>query len=491
MPAQRVLMIAHDFPPAGGSGSNRALAFARYLPECGWEPTVVTPGEAWAANRDDRLLDELPTGVRVIRTRSFEPRPSRAPVPSGVSPARPPGPLRANLGHLKRFPDAHLGWLPFALAAARRVDYDVAYTSSGPFTSHVVGLLLKRLSRRPWVVELRDGWYRWNRAIFPDYPRWRDTLERRLEAAALKNADRVVLVTDRMANAFRGQYDRSLPAEHFAVVPNGFDRAQFPELAPGPPGDGFGVLHAGALYYGRSLSAVLEAARRLVSTVPAFARKFSLTLLGTLDPGARAELERSGLADRIRYRGQLEHASTIQAMRAADVLLLVANTTPGAEATVPGKLFEYMAVGRPVLAIAPPDSSTADVLNQTGIGWLAPSGDPAAIASALLRVFEAHEAAIAPDRGARTHKAPAVVRPVIQASEANAFLQPSQVQEAADVREALGGAHGSLVEPSRPDGDEAFGARAPHQVARFDRRLLTRDLASIFDQASQGAARSD
>ena len=76
MSRRRVLMIAHHFPPAGGSGSNRALAFARYLPECGWAPIVVTPGVAWAANRDARLLDELPPGLRVIRTRSFEGRAS-------------------------------------------------------------------------------------------------------------------------------------------------------------------------------------------------------------------------------------------------------------------------------------------------------------------------------------------------------------------------------------------------------------------------------
>jgi glycosyltransferase involved in cell wall biosynthesis len=490
MPPQRVLMIAHHFPPAGGSGSNRALAFARYLPECGWEPTVLTPGVAWAANRDDRLLSELPPGLQVIRTRSLEPRPSRAPVPVSVilrrndegsvpprsqqeaDPSRaqddtgsrdpshgradtwvPPA-LRSNLGHLKRFPDAHLRWLPFALAAARRVDYDVAYSSSGPFTSHLVGLFLKRWKKRPWVVELRDGWYRWNRAIFPDYPRWRDRLERRLEAAALKNADRVILVTDRMANAFRCQYDHDLPAEHFAVVPNGFDRLQFPASPPYVPGETFDVLHAGALYYGRSLSAVLEAARRLVDTVPAFAQKFRLTLLGTLDPGARAELERSGLAQRVRYRGQLDHASTIEAMCAADVLLLVANTTPGAEATVPGKLFEYLAVGRPVLAIAPPDSSTADVLKQTGGGWLAPSGDPAAIACALLKAFQAY--------------ADAVAQGAFQAPSDAVGQQAFQAHEVASLR----------VPESR-------------EVFRFDRRVLTRDLASIFDQARSGAARRD
>jgi glycosyltransferase involved in cell wall biosynthesis len=442
-------MIEHHFPPAGGSGSNRALAFARYLGEYGWEPVVVTPGVAWAANRDDRLLAELPAGVRVMRTRSLEARPasmratrpteevlsrdltrsaalwSRAP---GGSVARSMGVVRSNVGHLKRFPDAHLGWVPFALAAARGVKYDAAYSSSGPFSSHLVGLLLKRTSGRPWVAELRDGWYRWNRAIFPDYPVWRDVLERALESAALRTADRVILVTDRMADAFRSQYAGILPPDHFATVPNGFDTAQFLDgpypgqvfsTASGAP---FEVLHAGALYYGRSLAAFLEAASRLVAADVEFARHFRLTLIGTLDPGARTELNHSALAGRTTCPGQVDHATTLRAMRNASALLLVANTTPGAEATVPGKLFEYLAVGRPVLAVAPRKSSTADVLDQTGGGWLAPAGDPAAIACVLHRAFQRHQSGIA---------------------------------MAAD----------------------------PRKLRRFERRELTADLAAIFDHA--------
>ena len=425
MSGGRVLMIAHHFPPAAGSGSNRALAFARYLPEHRWRPVVLTPGVEWATNPDDRLLGELPPDVQVIRTRSWEPRPRRSGrATTGLAGAnRRASALRTHLGHLKRFPDAHIGWLPFALAAASRISFDVAYSSSGPFTSHVVGLALKRLTRRAWVAELRDGWYRWNRAIFPDYPAWRDRLERRLEAVALRSADRVVLVTERMASAFRCQYP-DLPPDHFAVVPNGFDPAQFARARePAAPRSGWDVVHAGALYYGRSLAAFLDAAARVAAADARFAHEFRLRLIGTLDASAMAEVNRRAGTTRVQLCGQFDHAATIEAMRAADAFLLVANTTPGAEATVPGKLFEYLAVGRPVLAVAPPDSSTADVLQQTGGGWLAPADQPEAIASVLSQAFS----------------------------------------------------------------DRSRGAD-PRQVARFDRRALAGDLGRVFDQAVERAA---
>jgi glycosyltransferase involved in cell wall biosynthesis len=296
-------------------------------------------------------------------------------------------PLRRQLGHLKRFPDAHLGWAPHAIAAGARLQHDVLYSSSGPFTSHLVGLALQRITRKPWVAELRDGWYRWNRAIFPDYPAWRGPLERRFEAAVIRNAQRVVLVSERMADAFRCQYS-DLPRDHFGVVSNGFDPAQFTASSTAATQAGFNVVHAGALYYGRSLSTFLQAAARVVDTDPQFASTFRLTLLGSLDAAALAELARHPLADRVTYRGYVDHAASLAAMRGADLLLLIANTTAGAEATVPGKLFEYLAVGRPILAIAPSaNSSTGDVLAQTRGGRLAEADNPEQIECALREAF--------------------------------------------------------------------------------------------------------
>jgi glycosyltransferase involved in cell wall biosynthesis len=212
----------------------------------------------------------------------------------------------------------------------------------------------------------------------------------------------VVCVTERMADAFRCQYPDLAP-EHFAVVPNGFDPGAQVGSRPGPLGESsvvradesraetFTMLHAGALYYGRSIRPFLDAAARLATEDEQFAREFRLDLVGSLDRTARTEVESSTIAERIRCWGQLDHPSTLARERAADLLLLVANTTPGAQATVPGKLFEYLASGRPVLAIAPSESATADVLARTGGGWLADGSDPEAVYRQLRTAFGRHE----------------------------------------------------------------------------------------------------
>jgi glycosyltransferase involved in cell wall biosynthesis len=399
---------------------------------------VLTPGVAWAANRDDRLLADVPCHVEIIRTRSLEPRPgprsrsgpfiSQPPEPEGAPRLRLLRRLKSHAAHARRFPDINVGWTPFAVAAGlrtiRQAQPRLLYSTAGPFTSHLVALLLHRLTGLPRVAELRDGWYEWNRAIFPDYPFWRHWLERPLESAVIHRAERVVLVTDLMTRAFRCHY-RDLPAEHFVHVPNGYDRVQFAGLPPPRrEKDRFEVVHAGSLYYGRSLEAFLEAAGRLGAEDASFAASFHLTLLGSLDEGARVELaqqlERHGLFGSVSHQGYVDHRSALVAMSSADLLLLVVNTTPGAEAAVPGKLYEYLAVGRPILAIVPAGAEASQIVRRTRSGWVAPAHDPDGILPHLRAAFAAHLA-------------------------------------------------GS---PLAPD---------PTEVARYDRRVLASDLARVFD----------
>jgi glycosyltransferase involved in cell wall biosynthesis len=376
----------------------------RYLPEHGWRPIVLTPGRAWAAPRDDRLLAEVPPDTQVIRTRSWEPR-ARACVAhragAAQRPTRPPmfSALRSHLAHLARFPDAHRGWAPFAVAAGLRAVRDrrpaLIYSTAGPFTGHVVGLVLHRLTGLPWVAELRDGWYRWNRAIFPDYPAWRGAAERWLEAAMVGHAARVLLVTRLMADAFRDQYP-AVPAARFDVVPNGFDPAHYPAAPPGalPAADRFEVVHAGALYRGRSLWPFFEAAAALAQQDAAFSEQLRLVLIGTQDESARAELRDAagalGAGGALELRGYLDHDSTLRALRSAGLLLLLVNTTPGAAAAVPGKLFEYLAVGRPILAVAPRGAEAAAIVEEANAGWAAWADSPADVHAKLAAAWDAH-----------------------------------------------------------------------------------------------------
>lgn len=421
--SRRFVFLAHAFPPVGGSGSNRALAFTRYLGQYGWRPIVVTPGVEWASPRDDGLLGELPPRVAIVRTRSWEALPGGADSAGAGESPRGAGPrgaarrlagltalegLKGALGHAARFPDAHRGWTPFAVSAGLRAIHDgraeLIYSTAGPYTSHLVGLILHRLTRAPWVAELRDGWLRWNQAIFPDYPRWRGPLEGRLESAVVHEAGRLLLVTESMAAAFRQQYPM-LPRDHFGVVPNGFDPEQYVDLPPvvADPAR-FRIVHAGALYFGRSADAFLQALARLVAEQPRFAEMAELVLIGTLDQGAHAELAR-GLAapelnNRVVFSGYHDHRSTLAALRSADLLLLLVNTTPGAAAAVPGKLYEYLAVGRPILAVAPPGSEAAAIVARARAGWVAPAHDVGAILAQLRAAFAVHAAGtpFAPDR---------------------------------------------------------------------------------------------
>jgi glycosyltransferase involved in cell wall biosynthesis len=394
-PGRRLLYLAHAFPPAGGSGSTRALAFARYLPAYGWLPTVVTPGAAWASPRDDSLLTDLPVGLHVVRTRSWERRAGRpaSAAPSRM-PARRPSALRAQLGHLARFPDAHRGWIPFAvsagLGAVRRDHAEVIYSTAGPFSAHVAGLLLHRLTGLPWLAELRDGWYRWNRAIFPDYPAWRGEAERRLEWAVVHQAARVVLVTRLMAEAFRAQFPE-LPADHFQVIPNGFDPVQLCGSAPAPqPGSAYRVVYTGTLYRGRSIEPFLNAALRLAQAEPGFRDAFRLIVLGNQDEQAAAELAMHALAGSVEVRGYGDHASTVTEARSADLLLLLVNTTPGAAAAVPGKLYEYLAERRPILTLAPPGAEAGSIVAEAGAGWVAQADRPDQVEAAMRSAWQAH-----------------------------------------------------------------------------------------------------
>jgi glycosyltransferase involved in cell wall biosynthesis len=249
-------MVAYFFPPLGGAGVQRTLKFAKYLPDAGWDPTVITVNarDYWMA--DDSLAAELGERVRVVRTASVTGLgmlKRMAPRHAG----RPGAPRRSAAG-LRRLrtlaswflvPDAYVGWIPYAEAAGKRLlremPFDLIYTTSSPDSAHLVGRALAREFHLPWVADFRDPWTR--RLSYRPPTRWHDARQRKLERAVLEEASQITVTAEATRDDFQAR-NPQITAGKVAVVTNGYDEDDFApwaDLHPAP--DQMQILHAGQL----------------------------------------------------------------------------------------------------------------------------------------------------------------------------------------------------------------------------------------------------
>jgi glycosyltransferase involved in cell wall biosynthesis len=370
-------MLCYYFPPLGGGGVQRSVKFAKYLPSVGWSPVVVAV-EPNCRNlieqgHDESLLGELPPEVEVERCRSLE----MSYLYCGLTRIG----ARKALFELERvIPFLHmdykLGWAPAALRVARRVvtkfSPAVVYTSSPPYSSHLVGLRLKRSLGLPWVADFRDPWTR-SVEYRPPSPlhAW---LETRLENRVLAEADAIIANTDvnreEIIRAF------GVPEHRVTVIPNGYDPGDFNGLKVTPRAAEFVVCCVGKFYELSEPERFFRAFRHFSDDHP----EARLLLRGWLSRRVRQAAERV-LRDGTWEAGdRIPHDAAVRLMRESSVLL--ANVPDGASHWVPGKLYEYLAARRPVLFVGPPEGAAASIVRATGAGRVT-THDEAAILAAL------------------------------------------------------------------------------------------------------------
>lgn len=413
--SRSALCIANFFPPAAASGTHRTRAVVRYLPSFGWRPVVVTvktdPTDPYTGY-DPSLLRDLPDNLTVYRTwelhwlRScahalsrarallFARRPAAAgPSASSTQPGSPaaqPG-LRGLLRCLTRFPDGAIGWLPSGLSAALWAVVHhrcrAIYSTAPHFTSHLIALLTKQLTRRPWVADFRDPW---RANPFRKIPyRAVDCCDVWLERCVVETADRIVCNTEPM----RADFVRRFPgaAEKFVTITNGFDPADFTGLVPrrnaGP--EKIALTHTG-WFYGRRRPDSLFRALALLNPHHGLGQDVVLQLVGDPTYEGRPLLEiaaQYGVAERVQVVGEVAHREALEYGRGSDIQLVVGFSGPGSDLQVPAKLFEYFGVGRPVLALATAGSAIADIVVRSGIpAEVCDPDNPEAIAAAVTRL---------------------------------------------------------------------------------------------------------
>lgn len=391
-----VLALTSTFPPAANVGSAiRLVKLCKYLPRFGWRVAVLTRSQARDDGAGRELLTQLTGETEVhyawapsvhrayLRARGTAAVIGRLLPGSGAATggtATVPG--RAGLYlELLRWgcvPDEDIVWLPAATRAGIRVAGSArvaALFSSSPMaTNHLVARRIRRLTGLPWLAEFRDPWmenpFRRVRPVAA-----LERLEQRLEAGVLAEADAIVCVSDLFAKRLRERR----PDGDVAHIPNGFDPEDFADVQAAKEDGARVILHAGNLYTARSPEPFLAALRRLRDMEPAVTDGWRVAFVGIAPPNLAGAVAREGLESVVRIEQPLPHRAIVSRMKGADLLLLIAGPGSG---FVPGKLYEYLAAGRPVLALTD-SAETTGILAEAGAGLAAPSDDPEAIATAL------------------------------------------------------------------------------------------------------------
>jgi glycosyltransferase involved in cell wall biosynthesis len=340
---RRFALAAYYFPPAGWGGVQRPAKWARYLPDHGWEATILTVAPEVYEVGDPSLLGDLPRSARVLRT----------------PPARLPW-----VG------DPGLRWLPSLVREAGRLmqagEVEAFLLTGSPFFPFLAGPVLKSAWGCPYVLDFRDPW--------TVSPWWKEpaglksglkrSAARLVEAAAVHGAARCIFAHPRVAANYEAAYP-GLAGGGAVVVPNGFDEAEFPlagaDPGPPPPREKYRILHTGTLDAVRTPALLLDALSRLKDT--AAGRRLEASFVGLARQDVSTLAAGHGVGEMVSFEPYVPHDACVHLIQEADILWL---DNLEARDAVAGKVFEYMASGRPILAAAHPGSSAARWLEESG-----------------------------------------------------------------------------------------------------------------------------
>ncbi|MHB1233259.1 MAG: glycosyltransferase [Burkholderiales bacterium] len=374
---KRVLMIAYHFPPlAGSSGIQRTLRFAKYLPEFGWEPLILTAHPRAYERTSADLLAEIPEGAVVVRAPAFDT-------------ARHFSVAGRYLGFLAR-PDRWISWLPGAtiagLSMIRRYRPDVIWSTYPIATAHLIGAALSKRSGLPWVADFRDPMAQDG---YPTDPRvWRSF--KQIEERAAREATLCTFTTPGTVRLYSERYPQA--AGRFKVIENGYDEETFAGLTPGSaplnPGK-ITLLHSGIVYPSeRDPTQFLQAIRTLIDTGKISAGQLRVWFRASMhEDFLRALTDKFGLNACIELLPPIPYNDALDEMMRADVLLIMQASNCNDQ--IPAKLYEYLRAGRPILALTDPVGDTAGVLRDAGIGAIAPLDQADAIGTLLASTLAA------------------------------------------------------------------------------------------------------
>ncbi|MCK9584135.1 MAG: glycosyltransferase [Candidatus Cloacimonetes bacterium] len=389
----KILYISYFYPPLGGPAVLRNLKTVRYLSEAGAQITVLTVDEIEYAYSDPDL-EELCRQEELIRTPSWDPMALLRKVfgknKAASQSVYKNSPERLKLLIRRLCPiDEKIGWLPHLLSRGRKIlresEIDIIFVSCGPFSSAIAAYKLAQEFDKALVVDYRDYW-----TLLSDYDLMGNSLNRQLsrswEQRILRRANLVVSATQGIADALAQSFDASLPQRTFLLY-NGHDEQDYSALPVAHPSSDFYTLsYFGNIYARRSLKYLYQAIAELEAQrlVP---QNLRVQLYGNFNREVYQEIQSSPIKDKISIMPELSHQDALLKMQEADALILIINSS-SPKGTLTSKVFEYLRLSRPILALVPQHGEAAALLRECGIDSICPMESVSAIKLCLTKLIE-------------------------------------------------------------------------------------------------------
>lgn len=395
---KKLLIITYYWPPAGGPGVQRWLKFVKYLPDFDIQPIVYVPENPTYPIVDEGLLSEVSDKAIVLKNKIFEPyqlagflsKKETKKISSGIIPAAKKQSflermllwIRGNLF----IPDARFLWVNPSVKYLKEYiqehKIDTIITSGPPHSLHLIGLKLKQSLNINWYADFRDPWTTigYHKAL--KLSSYADKKHKQLEKAVLNGADCIIVTSKTTKAEFK-----LLTHTRIEVITNGYD---VENVAKQSLDEKFTMAHIGSFLSDRNPKVLWEVLQELIAENTLFATHFQLKLIGKVSQEILDSIAKDTLMDYCNNLGYVSHIEAIQHQRKSQVLLLIEIDSPETRSIIPGKLFEYMASERPIVAIGPKDSDFAEIITSTNTGVFFTYNEKEHLKKTIISYFESY-----------------------------------------------------------------------------------------------------
>jgi glycosyltransferase involved in cell wall biosynthesis len=371
---KKVLILSYYWPPGSGPGVQRWLKFCKYLPEFGWQPTIITVANGSYPNLDETLLEDVPSDLEVIKTDTFEPfaiynllrGKSGKAVEVGMGNIKGKTGLLSSMAKYIRanlfIPDARLGWnrysYPKAIKWIKDNNPHLIITTGPPHSTHLVGQRLKSDFNIPWIADFRDPWTTIYYNRFLNRTERSEQKDKTLEDSVLSSANAILTATPGLKAEFEAR------AKTIKFIPNGFDEEDFNRV-DSAASKSFKLSYIGNFKAVQNIEGLWIAISRIAKDSE-LKEAFQFEITGNLDESIQSAFRSHGIEHLVSVKPFVPHKAAIIRMFEANMLLLPIPQDASNKTILTGKIFEYLASRRPILSIGPSDGNASEILQSCG-----------------------------------------------------------------------------------------------------------------------------